>query len=292
MKPTAEIWRQARMALGYGIAAAAIYFTVRRLNLSPSEIWHSISALNGWRAFLVMMVFLAHGAINAVAFGILLKSFGARTSILAGASSWAASVLAKYIPGGVWQIVGRGVMLHRQGVSPKVMFWSSILEQLISVGGCIAFVLLASRISGVGVYREAWWVGIAILAAVFSLPWWAPASAGIMQSRAYVAAAGFYVLALVPYGVAYILLVSPDDLSGFIQGLFEGTVAGILALFAPGGIGVRESWVAMAQAGVEGGKIFGVLILARLLIMASEVALTLLAMAYQKVHALRRLRAP
>lgn len=282
MNQGTDTWRRLRLVVGYGIAVAAVYFTVRRLDLSASDLWLSISAQKGWSLLAVLFLFLLHGAMNAVAFGWLLRSFGANSSIATSASAWGVSVLAKYIPGGIWQVVGRGVVLHRQGVASLVMLRVSILEQVISLTACVAVMLVASRISGGGIYLAAWSLGPVMLLIAISLPWWVSRSLGILRARAYVFATMIYVLALAPYAAAYLLLVLPGNRAGFVQHLFEGTVAGILALFAPGGLGVRESWVAISEVEADGGQVLAALILARVLIIISEVALTVLAVVHSR----------
>ena len=149
---------------------------------------------------------------------------------------------------------------------------TAILEQAISLAACVAVVLVASRMTSQGPGASLWLGGPAILAIMLALPWFLPRSAGLVGGRAYVTAAATYVSALAPYAAASLLLVS------FVQGLFEGTVAGVLALFAPGGLGVRESWVVFDQVGAGGKQMLGMLVLARLLILASEVLLTLAAL--------------
>jgi hypothetical protein len=115
---------------------------------------------------------------------------------------------------------------------------------------------------------------------VLSVPWWLSHHAGPIQARPYLASAALYVIALTPYAAAYVLLVGPNSLLGFVQSLFEGTVAGVLALLAPGGLGVRESWVAISQVEDGGKEMLGTLILARVLIIASEIAISFTAMAW------------
>lgn len=280
-------WRRLRLVLGYGIAAAAVYFTIARFEISLAELWHSVSAQHGGIAAASLALFTLHGAMNAAAFGYLLRSFGAVSSVAANASAWGGSVLAKYIPGGVWQVIGRGVILQRQGVSPRAILWSSLLEQLISLLACAAVVLIVSRIDG-GVYAGAWLAGLVVLLLVLLPPWLLPSAAGLSRTRVYIVAAGLYIVALAPYAAAYLLLVSPASPASFIQGLFEGTIAGVLAILAPGGLGVRESWVVISQVDQGGRGMLGALLLARALIVLSEIALTLASLAYGRRLALRQ----
>jgi len=273
-------WHLARIAVGYGIALAAIYFTMRRVELTTPDFLIAISSHWRWSTLVALTLFTLHTLMNAFAFGCLLRSFAPGSYMVSNAAAWGASVLAKYVPGGVWQIVGRGVLLHRQGITPRATLWSALIEQLLSLAGCVAVILLVSRITLEGTYAGAWVGGWAVLLFIFAAPASLLKCIGAVHRRPYLASAILYITALAPYAAAYALVVEPEVLGRFIQGLFEGTIAGVLALFAPGGLGIRESWVALGQPDENVKLMLASMIFARILILTSEILISLGGMAW------------
>lgn len=278
-------WRLVRIALGYGIALAAIVFTLQRLDLAAADLWLPASSLGRWSVAGAFALFTLHALMNAMAFGYLLRSFEPRSSLTATAASWSASVLAKYVPGGVWQIVGRGVLLHRMGITPGVSMRSGLVEQALSLAGCLAVFLLASRFTGQGPYAGFWMAGLMLLLATFLVPRSLLKQLGIGHRGPYSVSAAIYLAALVPYGAAYLLVVAPASSLPFVQGLFEGTVAGVLAVFAPGGLGIRESWVVLNQTQAAGQSVLASMVFARFIIVASEVIVCLAGTAWLSMTA-------
>ena len=87
--------RRLRVVLGYFIAVAAVYFTVRRLDLPLAALWPSARGLWRWELLAALALFTLHGAMNAVAFGYLLRSFAPASSVRESAAesgrSWVAA---------------------------------------------------------------------------------------------------------------------------------------------------------------------------------------------------------
>jgi hypothetical protein len=61
----------------------------------------------------------------------ILKSFGHRLPLPASARIWSASELARYIPGAIWQVLGRVYLVRPYGVSGSVCSTSQVLELAI-----------------------------------------------------------------------------------------------------------------------------------------------------------------
>ncbi len=129
-------------AVGLLIALAAVAFCVKTLADQWSTIGPSIAhASIGW----IVLAFIC-GALSMTGLGLLwwrcLALFGERRSAGTAVAWYFGGELGKYLPGGIWPVVGRGELAYRGGVSRSVGYTTT----LISYGSmCVA----ASLVCGV-----------------------------------------------------------------------------------------------------------------------------------------------
>jgi hypothetical protein len=182
------------------------------------------------------------------------------------ARMWFLTNLARFIPGTVWQFAGLGVMASRRGISPVAATGTLMLQQVgLLATGILLTVALAPQLLGnwtAGIPHGVL-IAIAVLGAavfVWGFPraarWLRPLTARVLkrdvvwleppvpQFAAYVVG---LVLPWLAYGVAF-WLFGRSLLADLAPGLVLATaaftasyVAGIIAVFAPGGILVREA---------------------------------------------------
>jgi glycosyltransferase 2 family protein len=189
---------------------------------------------------------------------------GNRLAFVEAARIWFVSNLGKYLPGKVWQIGAMGVMAQRAGVSGVAAVGSSLVINLVNVITGIAIVLLSGSevialSAGTTGPRLAWAMIAAGIVAVVAMPRLigpiAALASRLLRRKIevphvpapaiWLAAVGTAV-AWVLYGVAFALLARalvPSATGAILRYLavFTGSyLAGYLALFAPGGLGVRE----------------------------------------------------
>lgn len=175
------------------------------------------------------------------------------------ASSWiyASSDVAKYMPGGVWAIVGRVVHYRNLGLSAGAISKALLLENL---GFGVTALVLGTPVA-VAMVSKAGWVGglgwSAIATVMVILVW---AGMGLLRRRGIGVSrtsVGFACLALVvmtlgwvAMGTSFFLLLA--TFGGWRDWLWTvGTyavafTAGMVAIFAPAGAGVREGVLALA----------------------------------------------
>jgi len=226
---------------------------------------------------------LAAYAVLVQTWRIMLHAWRARLTYGAATRIWFVSNLGRYIPGKVWQIVAMSAMARQQGVSAVAAAGSSLLVNLANVAAGFALVLL----TGAGVLRFAVGegggladvaggplLGILLLAlavgGLLALPYVLPLIArmftrvtgrelGIptVPPRAIAAASAGSLVAWLLYGAAFALFsralfpsVAPltaGGLSAYVAVYTSSYLVGYLALFVPGGIGVRESMLIVAM---------------------------------------------
>jgi len=275
----------------WGVAAVVLAFVARSISLNWNELqgqpvqWTIrpvpvvLSLLLVWLMYVNLI-----GAWRAV-----LGGWGERLTPLEAARIWTVSSLGKYVPGKVWAVAGMALMAREAGVSVWAATASAIILQAIAVGTGV----LAAFAGGVGLLdavrpglATAFRLGAIGVAGILSLLFYPPVLrrllllAGLPASTATPPAGVVWratvanLLAWVGYGLAFWLLarglVPQVSLSpGLAIAAFAASyVAGLLALFAPGGLIVREGLLVALLQGTTG---LGV---AALLAVASRIALT------------------
>ena len=219
------------------------------------------------------------------------QAWGERLSFADAARIWFISNLGKYVPGKVWAIAAMGTLAQDAGVSPVAAVGSSLVVQLVNIlTGFGVFFAAGAHVMQFPGGTTAALVSVGLL--VLLMPWLLPfvvrwinrvskrqfAEPHLPPGAIWWAGAGT-ASAWLMYGVAFQWFAS-----GISGGATAGTTGdwiaifvgpyllGFIALFAPGGIGVRE--IAMAESLERAGLAAGAL--SALLVAASRVWLTVL----------------
>lgn len=222
----------------------------------------------------------------------MLAGWGQRLAPLNAARIWVLSSLGKYVPGKVWAIAGMALMAKDAGVAPWAATASAIILQALAVGtgaGVAAlFGAAALEVQRPGMLAGLWIAGALSLAGVVALvyppvarrlltlarippdtpsPSPAPVVLGLVAN----------IFAWLGYGVALWLLaraVLPDGhlaLAPAIAGFAASYVAGLIAVFVPGGLFVREGLlVIMLQGSVGFGAATALAVASRVLLTITE----------------------
>ena len=189
----------------------------------------------------------------------------ARLSLLQSYSQLAMVGIGKYLPGKVWGMVARGLHMKKHGVSLEKTFLATFYEQYILLHASV--VLCAALVVVLLPARFFWLAGMAVVLAVvlgmslrdygirgFLFFWCKLRKQGPMTvqtdvpARAYLSLLGRFTLlwlfnGLVFSSLYFALFKSMPDAALLVTLILANTVGitiGFLALFAPGGIGVRE----------------------------------------------------
>lgn len=211
---------------------------------------------------LMFAVFLF--AFRALAWRRILKAFGHKLPTPAAVRIWSTSELARYLPGAIWQVVGRVWLVKPYGVSGSICSTTQVLELCIFL---LANVMLAAATllwHGARVVPQArpWlWTSIALLPLLSLLlhprVFYGIANAVLrrlgkdaivkrLRGRSLVHLLGWTLLGLLWQSLAiWLVLAAPLGLKidwwWAVAGSYSlAWIAGFLAIWAPGGIGVRE----------------------------------------------------
>jgi glycosyltransferase 2 family protein len=250
-----RIW----LAAQWVFAVAVIWYAARSLAGHWSEAGDRLMATRPvWSLVGVATVLvLASYVVLIDAWRRLLAAWSARLTWLHAARIWLASNLGKYVPGKIWSILAMGALARERGASAVAAGGSSLVMQAMSVvtGLTVAAVFGATT-------RGALWgavLAVAItIAAIVTAPAILPRLAVRLSAltgrsvpvpavpqRAVWLAAGTTVVAWLLTGYAFRLFseslgIARGATGAYIAVYAASYVAGFLALFAPGGIGVRE----------------------------------------------------
>lgn len=198
--------------------------------------------------------------------GRMLRHTGSSVSYLKLFKVWFFSNLGRYLPGKVWQFLGMVYMLERRGVPKKNSFSTAIVAQFFSV---ISGLLIAALFLGADLYSQFLsqnpglvLVGAVFVSAILVLVCYPKVlertlNLGLkilkkekiildLNSKNVIVYLLSYSLSWLLFGLAFLIFVKAMAHAPFVMypsltGAFAFSVnIGFLALFVPGGIGVRE----------------------------------------------------
>jgi hypothetical protein len=246
----------------------------------------------GWLVLSLLLTWLMY-ALLILGWRSMLNGWGQRLDGWSAARIWILSSLGKYIPGKVWAVAGMALLAQRAGVAPWAATGSAVVMQVLAIGTGAAVAGLAgahdieSAHPGAGAVLMLLVAGAIISVGLLLWPPFlrrllrlaAPQAAGERQpaGRGIVVGIATNIVAWLGYGVALWLLsrgLVPNSGLGLRLAIAVFTasyLAGFLALFAPGGIGVREGlFILMLQKPLGVGAATSLALASRLLLTVAE----------------------
>jgi glycosyltransferase 2 family protein len=285
-------WRILQFAAGAAVVALAVRSIVvnwQSLRAQPIE-WRFSS---GWIVASVIVVFTAY-TVLIEAWRRVVLSMGEKLAFFQAVRIWFLASLGKYVPGKVWAVAGAAILAQRAGVDPSTAVAGALVLQALALASGAVAVAFTAREAFQAVGPVVMPLALAVVALSVTgifvlasqplldrLSRLLPASLPRLRAIApgvLVAAFVANVFAWGAYGVALICLAHgllPDLRLGLAQaiGVFTCSyLVGFIAVFAPGGLGPRESIFLLMLAGEIGLKPAAALALAsRLLLTGTEV---------------------
>ncbi len=269
-----------------GALLAEQWGAVRDLRATLHPSWGRVALSGG--------IVLVSYAVLIATWRATVQAWGERIPVADAARIWFVSNLGRYVPGKVWQIGAMGVMAQRVGVSPVAAVGSALVVSLVHVVVGFGVVAATGRdlLVGTAPRGELLAAAIAVLGvAVLTAPWWIPATLRLLARitgrtiaaprlppRAIWVAALGSAVAWVLFGLAFrelalaLLGSVTGDAAPYVAVFTLSYLLGFVALFAPGGIGVRE----LSMAALLVGASLTTAPEAALLVVASRLWLTVL----------------
>ena len=264
-----EAWTRLRPWLRRA-AAVAITLWIFAIMIKPlRENWsivrEQIAAISWWRFALASLMFASFLLFfRAMAWRRILKAFGYRLPYAPAARIWATSEMARYLPGAIWQVVGRVYLSKPYGVPAALVTTSQILEvciflfaNVLIAGSCLLY--FGAKMAP---QARPWLYTALVLVPTLGILLHPKIFYGIANSiltklnkppitrrlggRKLVELLMWMILGLVMQSLAVYLITDPVlhlKLAWWwvVAGAYcLAWCAGFLAFWAPGGIGVRE----------------------------------------------------
>jgi uncharacterized membrane protein YbhN (UPF0104 family) len=278
-----------------GVAAVtAVLWAVRG---SFRDAGERLGGANPALVVLACVVIAAYYLLFVVGWIWILGAWGVRISYVGALGSEMVSMLAKYIPGGIWTPAARVVAARRAGVTQTGLVTASMLVEagLSAISGVLVFVISLAWVDEGDAYLVPLIVFGAVLAVLLHPRIFKPLANRVLGRFGYkdvpaLSAAtifrllGYYAFTWLVGGLALWVLLhsvgvdpSPSTIP-FLGGVTAvGAIVAVLAVFAPSGLGVREGATAtLLQAITTPGAALAVVVLNRLAITVVEILLLVL----------------
>jgi hypothetical protein len=256
----------------------------------------TLTVVPGWIAASAGMVLLTY-AMQVESWRRILAGWGERLAFRPAARTWSLANLGRYVPGKVWSVAGLMVLAQRAGVQAGPAAASAFVIQAVTLGSGVAVVAAAAphsapplRLALAGlvavgtiavlVWRPtALWLGRLVNAATPLEP---------LTLSAVLAGAVLTVLSWCTYGAALWMLSrglvhdAALPLATAIGAFTLGYILGLLALFAPGGVGVRELvLIGLLAPSLGSGGAVAVSVASRVLLTLMEAAAALFTLPFR-----------
>lgn len=289
-------WRWGQVLLGVIVGVLAVRALVRQWNAVQQQeiVWQPHA---GWLLLSVLIVWLSY-AVLIEGWRRVVLSMGESLTWVQAAKVTMVSNLGKYLPGKVWAIAGAAILAEREGVRPASAVASAFILQALSLAS--GLVLIAFLAPGAAqTLPEGALIALVVIAVLafgglllFVVPGglglvrrWLPGPLKTLQSVAPLPLA-FGLLANVvgwaAYGVSFMLLARGllPDLAiswGTATAVFTASyLVGLVAAFAPGGLGPREfAFVLLLEPTVGAKAAVALAVASRLLLTITELGAAL-----------------
>lgn len=281
---------------GWALAAAVAVFAVREV----MRQWHALVTqpvvwqLRPLYIVAAVALVLLNYVVLIQAWRIMLHGWQQDLPFMGSVRIWLVSSLGKYVPGKVWAVAGMAMMAQRAGVAAWAATASAVVLQALAIGTGAAVTGVAGSAR---LQAEAPWVRIALVGLIVTSAvglaclLWPPVTRRLLRLArvsapperspgvaAITAGLVANIVAWLGYGLSLWLLAHGlFDVPGLplqlaISAFAASYVSGLLALFAPGGIGVREIVFFVMLDGLVGPGVAGALAIAsRLLLTLTEI---------------------
>lgn len=208
----------------------------------------------GWLAAGVGVIFLTY-AIQIESWRRMLRGWGQRLSYPNAARAWTLANLGRYIPGKVWSVAGLVVLAEQAGVRRSAAAVSAFAMQAVVLGTGVVLVAVATPHAASPVLLGA--AVLASLALIGVLAWrrtaeWLGTLADSqtplppLPLSAIILSSSLMLLSWATFGVSFWMLIRGLISTAGVplpaaMGMFAlGYVMGLVAIVAPGGLGVRD----------------------------------------------------
>jgi uncharacterized membrane protein YbhN (UPF0104 family) len=258
--------RSSRWLRGFGILLS--FVSICFLALTATTHWEILSSVSlswGDWAFFILAATL-YGpmlSLHGIAWGYCIKAFGVALPLDHATGATMVAQIARYLPGGIMHFVGRHYLLMKRGVDNRVLATSSLVDiALMCTMSLVVSIILGVFTYPTDLFLSHW----AWISARFDTEFWIFAAAFVILApvAAFIAPnilgwlkreLTFELRLLYPPALAYLLffvlqallflavcqVFLADAVTALASVFTLSWLIGVLAVGAPGGLGVREA---------------------------------------------------
>jgi len=110
------------------VVGAIFFYMFRQIVMHWDIVVTEIRQIHPWRFLVAIAMFALFLAFRALSWRRILIGFGHRLPLAPATRIWSTSELARYLPGTIWQVLGRMYLVRPYGVRGSVSSTSQILE--------------------------------------------------------------------------------------------------------------------------------------------------------------------
>lgn len=249
-----------RLVLNAAVLAFVGYLLWASVRGHEDEAWAALRKFDLLTAVALVVLGLGNVLISHLAWQTITARLGIRIAYADSLRVWAFSTLGKYVPGKVMLLVARTYYYRKRGEPAVWVGYAVILEHLFALASAVVVFLAAVtqlRLEGLAGLRWLGWVGLLPLALLLSprlMNW----GIGLLARRLgaeerrdlstwdFVAFLAVFLLGWLVLGAGtYVLVwriggVGPEYFLYVTGAHALAGILGVLALFAPTGIGVKD----------------------------------------------------
>src|SRR4051812_5628888 len=291
----AAAWRRRRVRVGLQLLALGVMtgFLVYSVGDSWREAEDAVRSANPADLGLALLAIAAYYLAFVIGWQMILRAQGIRLPYRDTVRAEMLSMLAKYVPGGVWTPAARVVAVRRLGITDTPLVLGSIALEagLSAVAGVLVFLLSLPTVSSSD--APVWWLAAfaAAIAVLLHPRIFRPAfemlarrlgggTVPVLRPMQVLGLLVYYACTWLLAGVGLYFIVSsvgdvPVSAIPYLGGASAaGAIVAVLAVFAPSGLGVREgATYALLLPVVSGPVALGAVVLNRLAITVVEAVL-------------------
>lgn len=222
--------------------------------------------INIFNIIILLLLMLAMYLINIYCWHLIVKAFGFNLNFPENARIWILSSLSRYIPGTIWQYIGRVELSHRAGV-PRIITTTALLyEMLLTLTAGLFVGLVSVFFLDLQKIKHLYWLPILFIPLILLHPYVFSKSALLiakitkketsvgklpLSSKQIFFIFPWFVVNFLISGIALAILVYSLGIKINVVSIlmFSGFYAlswvlGFISIFAPGGFGITEASLA------------------------------------------------
>lgn len=277
--------------IGIAVGVLGLAFVALRIVRDREEISDALSSSDPIWLVAAAISGLAAMALLGVNWLLIVRRGGARAPWRRGMYWFFVGQLGKYVPGGIWPIVGQAELAHRDRTPRPVAYWSTAMSMVATLLGAVAVGAASGLIAPAGSRIVPILLAVGLAGGLAAL-----ASDRVRRSLHRLADrvttrelrlpdAGWFAVLIVRYLPVWVLfsgmnIFSVVALGGTLDAELVITlisitcvswIAGFVIIGLPGGLGVREAvFISMATAPLGAGLAVSVAVVSRIISVAVD----------------------